>query len=246
MLLLISIVPLPSLAVGPAGGFDEKGDLGRLVAWLLHEDRDLTGIPFADVIQAVAGKEVLPVEREDERQRRLLREIGRVVDRVLVELNGPEHPIHQVGRINEVSGHIEDLLVEKLNRVDGMEAGVPLNASGRAQRAGYPDIRIMDTGSGRVFYLDPKLYAAGSETSTFRTFYFEPKVETNKILDDAVHLILGIEHGGRKQGRWEFRGWKLADLAKFEVRLKAEFQAGNRDLYQPEAIVAEGEAEERD
>jgi hypothetical protein len=32
----------------------------------------------------------------------------------------------------------------------------------------------------RVFYLDPKLYAAGSRDSSFRTFYFEPKITTNK------------------------------------------------------------------
>ena len=31
-----------------------------------------------------------------------------------------------------------------------------------------------------------------SRASSFRTFYFEPKVATNKIRDDAVHLILGI------------------------------------------------------
>jgi len=28
------------------------------------------------------------------------------------------------------------------------------------------------------------------------------------------------------------------DLSKFKVRLKAEFQGSNRDMYRPEAIVA--------
>ncbi|HEX4665495.1 MAG TPA: hypothetical protein VH207_02755 [Chthoniobacterales bacterium] len=30
----------------------------------------------------------------------------------------------------------------------------------------------------------------------------------------------------------------LVDLAHFHVKLKAEFQGSNRDLYRPEAIVA--------
>jgi len=30
----------------------------------------------------------------------------------------------------------------------------------------------------------------------------------------------------------------MVDLAQFKVKLKAEFQGSNRDMYQPEAIVA--------
>jgi len=33
---------------------------------------------------------------------------------------------------------------------------------GKVQRSGYPDLRIVDLASKRVFYLAPKLYAAGS------------------------------------------------------------------------------------
>jgi hypothetical protein len=40
--------------------------------------------------------------------------------------------------------------------------------------------------SKRVFYVDPKLYAAGSRDSSFRTFYFKPKAAANKVRDDAV------------------------------------------------------------
>jgi hypothetical protein len=32
-------------------------------------------------------------------------------------------------------------------------------------------------------------------------------------------------------------GWELVDLANFRVKLKAEFQASNRDLYKPEAVL---------
>jgi hypothetical protein len=66
--------------------------------------------------------------------------------------------------------------------------------------------------------------------STLRTFYFEPKVQTLKITDDAVHLLAGIGHDGH-DGAWKFTGFKLVDLSKLHVRLKAEFQASNADVY---------------
>jgi hypothetical protein len=95
-----------------------------------------------------------------------------------------------------------------------------------------------------VFYLDPKLYASGSRDSSFRTFYFEPKKSTNKVRDDAVHFVVGFEHAPREIGSgsphatWNFTRWDLVDLSRFTVKLKAEFQASNRDMYRPEAIVA--------
>ena len=33
-------------------------------------------------------------------------------------------------------------------------------------------------------------------------------------------------------------GWDLVDLSQFKVKLKAEFQGSNRDMYRPEATVA--------
>ena len=93
------------------------------------------------------------------------------------------------------------------------------------QRSGYPYLRIVDLASKRVFYLDPKLYVAGSRDSSFLAFYFEPKTDTNKVRDDAVHVGVGIEHEPReKNGAWKFTHWALADLAQFKVKLKAEFQ----------------------
>jgi hypothetical protein len=58
------------------------------------------------------------------------------------------------------------------------------------------------------------------------------------VHDDAVHLLVGFEHEIRNGGRWNFIRWDLVDLAHFHVRLKAEFQGSNRDIYRPDAIVA--------
>ena len=151
--------------------------------------------------------------------------------------------IQNVDRINEVNSHFEDSLRLLLNATPGLRCDFPLTAEGKLQRSGYPDLRVVDLENKGVFYLDPKLYAAGSRDSSFRTFYFEPKKATNKVRDDAVHFIVGFEHQPRSQSSsansmWKFTRWDLVDLSYFEVKLKAEFQGGNRDMYRPEAVVA--------
>lgn len=58
--------------------------------------------------------------------------------------------------------------------------------------------------------------------------------------DDAVHFVVGFEHARREKngGAWKFTRWDVVDLSQFKVKLKAEFQGSNRDLYRFEAIVA--------
>jgi len=162
-------------------------------------------------------------------------------------LNAPNSAIQNVNRINEVSSHFEDSLPELLDATPGLRCDFPLTAEGKVQRSGYPDLRIRDLQSKRVFYLDPKLYAAGSRDSTFRAFYFEPKKATNKVREDAVHFVVGFEHApwesgsGPPNATWKFTRWDLVDLSRFTVKLKAEFEGSNRDMYRSEAIVATSE-----
>ncbi len=216
-----------------------KSPVDQLIPWLLDEDRQLHGIPFSEVIVDVTGKKMLAFDPQNEADRRVVRQISAVLDEVTRRMNAPDSPIQNIARINEASSRFEDMIRELLNAAPGFSCDFPRTAEGRVQRSGYPDLRLVDLESKRVFYLDPKLYAVGSRDSSFRTFYFEPKIATNKVRDDAVHFIVGFEHEPReKNGRWNFTRWDLVDLAHFEVKLKAEFQGSNRDLYRPEAIVA--------
>jgi len=210
----------------------------QLIPWLLNEDRQLRGIPFGEVIFDTTGKRVFAFNRQDETDQRVAKQISAACDETLKRLNAPDSVIQNVGRINEVSSHFEDALRDLLNTTPGLNCDFPHTAQDRVLRSGYPDLRIVDLASKRVFYLDPKLYVRGSRDSTFRTFYFEPKIATNKVRDDAVHFIVGIEHEPRKNGRWNFTRWDLVDLAQFKLKLKAEFQGSNLDMYRPEAIVA--------
>jgi hypothetical protein len=215
-----------------------KTPVGELIPWLLSEEHELRGIPFAEVIFSATGKRVIATDRGDLICQRVIKELSTALDETMKRMNAPESAVQSVARINEVSSHVEDLLRELLNSAPGLKCDFPKTSEGHVQRSGYPDLRIVDVASQRVFYLDPKLYAAGSRESSFRTFYFEPKIATNKVRDDAVHLLVGFEHEAKNAGRWNFTRWDLGDLAHFKVRLKAEFQGSNRDIYRPEAVIA--------
>lgn len=207
------------------------------IPWLLQSKNELTRLPLSEVIFYSTGKKVLAINPSDETDARVVKQIGAALDEVLKRMNAPDADVQSVARINEVSSSFENVLRDLLNAESGLSCDFPKTAEGRVQRSGYPDLRLVDTATRRVYYMDPKLYAAGSRESSFRTFYFEPKVATNKVRDDAAHLILGIEHAPRSAGHWEFTRWDIVDLSHFEVKLKAEFQGSNRDIYRPDAIV---------
>jgi len=235
------LVGLPSvIAQTPAApSSTEKAPVDALIPWLLQEDAQLRGIPFGEVIFDATGKRVLAFNPKNETDGRVLKQISSVLDEVMAQLNAPDSVVQGIPRINEVSSHFEDLMRELLNKAPGLSCDFPKNAAGGTQRSGYPDLELIEQQSHRIYYLDPKLYAVGSRDSSFRTFYFEPKVATNKVREDAVHFIVGFEHEKPAPDRhWKFTRWDLVDLSHFQVKLKAEFQGSNRDMYRPEAIVA--------
>ncbi len=221
-----------------SAGAQKAAPVDELIPWLLREDGQLTGIPFGEVIFESTGKKVLAVDPKNAVDQRVIKAVSAALDEVVRQLNAPESVIQGIPRINEVSSHFEDTLRALLDAAPGLHCDFPRTADGHVQRSGYPDLRLVDAETKRVFYLDPKLYAAGSRESSFRTFYFEPRKATNKVRDDAVHFVAGFEHAPGKDGHWKFTRWDLIDLAHFQVRLKAEFQGSNRDLYRPEAVVA--------
>ena len=236
ILLIATSFAKESLADQPAHA---TSAVDQLIPWLMDEEGQLRGVPFSEVIIDVTGKKVLAFDSKNEVDQRVVKAIGAACDETMRRLNASDSSIQSITRINEVSSHFEDTLRELLNSTPGLSCDFPKTAEGKVQRSGYPDLRIVDLASQRVYYLDPKLYAAGSRDSSFRTFYFEPKIATNKVRDDAVHFIVGFEHDPReKTGIWKFTRWDVVDLSHFKVKLKAEFQGSNRDMYRAEAIVA--------
>jgi hypothetical protein len=205
-------------------------DDAALIKQLLAEKLDHRTFAFADVVKASAGKSVIVLDETNPAHQRITAAVRKALESTLATLSQPDSPVRQLRRINEASRYFEDVLIEKINQSPGLRCQIPPTKSGELQRSGYPDLKITDTATGLVAYLDPKLVEATSLRSTLRTFYYEPKDTTVKINDDAIHLLCGIEHDG-KQGEWTFTRFHLVDLSALRVRLKAEFQASNAELY---------------
>ena len=229
--LFLAVTGLVASAL-PIHSGEPKSDSAVLIEWLLQDGRELKGIPFSEVLAATTGKNILPVAPSAP----WLQRLGAVLDRTLAAMNDTVHPIHSVGRINEASRFIEDQLMAECNKEPGWSCGIPQTSAGEEQRSGYPDLRLVLEDQS-VVYLDPKLFARGSKTSTLRTFYYEPKSITSKVHDDARHLLVGVQHNGGEGGQIRFEEWDLVDVSKIKVQLKAEFQASNKDLYRSDTIL---------
>lgn len=214
----------------------EKTDDDTLVKQLLTEDLGTRSFLFSQVVESSSGKKVLPFNKENPSHAVVLAQIKVAIENAIITLNKSNSPIKKLRRINEASRYFEEIILVEINKHPELTCTIPLNQQGKAQRSGYPDMRIEHTASKTVFYLDPKLYEKKSRASSLRTFYYAPKTRTMKILDDAVHLLLGISHDG-VDGDWTFTSWDLVDLSKFKVRLKAEFQASNKDLYRKGNLI---------
>ncbi|MEJ6582073.1 MAG: hypothetical protein QNL33_08250 [Akkermansiaceae bacterium] len=131
---------------------------------------------------------------------------------------------------SEFSALFENALLSGLDSHPDLTCAIPLTKSGKSQRSGYPDLRVKHLPSGTIAYLDPKLFASHSRTSTLRTFYFEPGGETSKITEDALHLLLGFPHDSKTRA-WTFDQAELVDLSQLTVTLKTEFSASNKEVY---------------
>ena len=202
----------------------------QLVRQLLNEDLSDRRFSFPTIVLATAERKVIPLNRTRESHQRVMSAIEAALSEATSELSQADSPIRELRRINEGSRFFEDALMEKINATNGLSCDIPTTREGEHQRSGYPDLKVVDEASGDVFYLNPKLVEQSSWESSFRSFYFEPKTKTLKINDDAVHLLVGIGHDG-KSGEWTFGETKIIDLSTLSVRLKAEFQASNADLY---------------
>jgi hypothetical protein len=233
---LVLAVLLPLLWQLDAKPAAEARPASEIVRSVMTAEDALNDIPLREVIAAATGHHVLVMNPEKSAADAACRaHVSAGADRILAFLNAPGNPAGGLRRINEASRAVEGKLMELLN-AGAFTCTRARTAAGAEQHSGYPDLRLVHRPTGRVYFLDPKLFESGSAQSTLRTFYYEPKALTGKIHEDACHLLLGISHDGN-DGAWKFTGWRLIDLYQFRVRLKAEFQASNKDLYRDELTL---------
>jgi hypothetical protein len=229
--LIAAVLILPGLGLS-----EEAPAPNDALIEMVLEQSSREEVAFRTVVERVTGHRILPIDLENPVDQAIIEIISRALDQALAELNAPDSPVKRERRINEASRYFEQALERIIEAHPDFSCATPLTEGGERLASGYPDRRIVHLPSGRVAYIDPKLVEEGSTDSTLRTFYFTPRTTTNKIREDAHHLLVGILHDG-KDGDWSFRSWKLIDLYDFHVRLKAEYQAGNKDLYRKELIL---------
>ena len=202
----------------------------------ISQSAEFTSISFTHLIGIASGTRVIPVNSATSPDNSILDSLAIALDKSLAQLNQKNSPVRLLRRINEASRFFEDSIASHMNTHPDFRCEYPKLPSGKIQRPGYPDLQITHLPSGRVCYLDPKLFESSSRKSTLRTFYYQPRPRKGKIHHDAHHLLVGIEHDGN-DGAWRFTGWELVDLAQLKLSLKAEFQGSNRDLCRDELLL---------
>src|SRR6266581_1786059 len=158
---------------------------------------------------------------------------------VILQLNSPASVIQGIPRINEVSSHFEDLMRELLNKTPRAHLRFSENKRRSSPTFGLPRLEVDRSRIASRLLPRSETLRSREPRQLVSHFYFEPKIATNKVREDAVHFIVGFEHEKPAADRhWKFTRWDLVDLSHFQVKLKAEFEGSNRDMYRPEAIVA--------
>jgi len=136
--LVSSIAPAFAREQPPSPAPSSDSAAATFIPWLLQGKEELTAMPFRDVIFHATGKQVRPLDRNDEADQRVLKQIGAALDEVLKRMNAPTSPVQTGARINEVSGPFENMVLELLNAMSGLRCEFPKTAAERAQRSGYP------------------------------------------------------------------------------------------------------------
>src|SRR5260370_35186640 len=113
-------------AAGPASATTvTKAPVDQLIPWLLSEDRQLREIPFSEVIVRVTGKKMLACDPKNQIDERVVKSITAACDETVKRLNAPDSAIKNIARINEVSGHFEEMLRDLLNATPPLHGDFP-------------------------------------------------------------------------------------------------------------------------
>lgn len=191
--------------------------LRQRVPDLVHGMED---VPLPLIIDALTGHEVLPWSGEDSAL--LTATAADVLKRISAE--GIE-----ASRVNEAGNIVERCVLAAL-RENGFEAGRPAGPSGRVRAAGYPDLEAIR--GDHHYYVEVKSFGGATINSTQRTFYLSPSTDF-KVTRDAFHLLIAVELVEASADHYRAQSVRWLDLSRLRCDLKHEFNASNRDLYDP-------------
>lgn len=190
-------------------------------------------LPFPVVIEAMTGKQVLPI-------------LDRAVDTALLDklaeacitvVAGSRRKKFGANRPNDVSTQVEGKLETALE-ARGIKVQRPKADQGRSP-GGYPDRLIWH--AGEPTYLEVKVSREQNIVQgSARNFFYQPTANS-KIRHDARHLLVGFAIRETSEKQWILTGWKVVDLWHLRVKLKPEYNADNLEIYRDEAILIEGD-----
>lgn len=203
--------------------------------------KPLKNIPFKIAIKAMSGCNVIPFDKNNPDDIQLLKDLS---DAAKIAARNANQKGIFTRRENEVGNHIEPFMIKALRQI-GLQADRPETKEGKKKAVGYPDIFLKDR-KGRPNYIECKTYNERNYQSTQRSFYFSPAERPTdfKVIYDAHHFIVSfkIERAKRK-GKKAFVPvyWKIFSTNNLIGQIKHEFNSTNKQMYTPEALLAEGE-----
>jgi hypothetical protein len=193
-------------------------------------------LPFPVVIEAMTGKEVLPVLQRPEDLSLLAKLSQACIEAVVIS---QQNPI-AANRANDVSTLIEKLLEVTINKT-GLKCECPRPLAGRVP-GGYPDRLVWQ--ADKPTYLEVKVSREQNmDQGSARNFFYQPTANT-KIIHSARHLLAGFAVREISEKSWILVNWKLVDLWFLRVKLKPEYNADNLEIYRHEAILLKGDDRE--
>ena len=189
------------------------------------------GIPFTQVVEAATGFPVHPVDDSDAE---VVTRLDAVFRFILEGYETTEAGLEISVRM------IEDQISDAINCravATPLICDKPRNVSGKYQASGYPDLALTCTTTGRVYYLSISTCTRRALDSSLRTLYYSPSALTGKVTSPARHCMVVFLRETAEPGAEILTGFRFVDLAKIKLNFKAEFNAGNRALVQPESIL---------
>jgi uncharacterized protein (UPF0128 family) len=200
--------------------------------------KPIRGIPLNLVIESVSGSKIIPYDKKDKHDRKVLENLSNMAKIAGNDINS-EGIIRT--RANEVGNDIEAFVKKALEKI-GYKCEIPSAKSGKRKLMGYPDIQFTDE-FGRTNYLECKTFNIENISTTQRSFYLSPS-EDFKITQDAHHFVISFEiiTNGIQENKniYKCQSWKILSIENLDVDVKYEFNSDNKRLYAKELILAEG------
>lgn len=204
-------------------------------------------LEFHIVVESTIRKKIIPLNKEDEKDKILLEDIYTIANDFAIEYNQTPITFNIYKRLvksskaksfrnNEV-GIFTDKIISNYFWRNKDKVKI-IKSFERLSLNGYPDEVIIDN-YNRTTYLEVKT-TSRRDVGSPRDFFFSPlKNSKKKIKNDARHLLLCFDTFEQKEKEFIITGWCLIDLFNIIVSMKPEFNTDNLELYKKEHILLE-------